>query len=536
MAIVQISRIQHRKGLQQDIPQLASAELGWSIDTRQLYIGNGTIAEGAPVEGITEILTQYSNILNIGNQYTFKGAQTGYTSQTGKTSLSPIQRSLQQKLDDIVNVRDFGATGDGSTDDTEAIQRAVDQILFGNFSLSQTKLRRVIHFPAGIYKITAPIALPAYACLSGEGNSRTVIQQISTVPVLQLKDSANQTGTLYATSNASTAKYITVENLTLNNQSTANIVNLDSCNDIDFYRVDFVGSQASSTSTSRDAQNAVYAKPTDATKNISNVRFLECSFTACTQGLILNAYNVKVLGCDFSNMSRAVWVDTTYSDAKTENIKISNCTFDTIGRSAIYVYAPDAVTRTNVFSIGNFFGTVGGADSSPTSPVINFAGGYGNMSVSDAFARSDVDAGAYPRVSHVATGLNLSLSARDGLQTGMIVRGTGRTYTLSASVTNANTGIVVAGTVGGARIDYMLQRAGSSAYRTGFIQVIQSGTNVQYTDEYVEYPNATTFTYPGPTGVAFKASSISSSAVGIYYTSDSSGIGTLTYSITKFQL
>jgi hypothetical protein len=42
MAIVQISRIQHRRGLQQDLPQLASGELGWSIDERRLYIGNGT--------------------------------------------------------------------------------------------------------------------------------------------------------------------------------------------------------------------------------------------------------------------------------------------------------------------------------------------------------------------------------------------------------------------------------------------------------------------------------------------------------------
>ena len=58
MAIVQISRIQHRRGLNQDLPQLSSGELGWSIDTQQLYIGNGTISEGAPVEGRTEILTQ----------------------------------------------------------------------------------------------------------------------------------------------------------------------------------------------------------------------------------------------------------------------------------------------------------------------------------------------------------------------------------------------------------------------------------------------------------------------------------------------
>jgi hypothetical protein len=60
MAILQISRIQHRRGLQEDLPQLASAELGWSIDTRKLYIGNGTVDEGAPTEGVTEILTENS--------------------------------------------------------------------------------------------------------------------------------------------------------------------------------------------------------------------------------------------------------------------------------------------------------------------------------------------------------------------------------------------------------------------------------------------------------------------------------------------
>ena len=62
MAIVQISQIKHRRGLNEDLPQLGSGELGWSIDTRQLYIGNGTLAEGAPEIGNTEVLTEYSNI------------------------------------------------------------------------------------------------------------------------------------------------------------------------------------------------------------------------------------------------------------------------------------------------------------------------------------------------------------------------------------------------------------------------------------------------------------------------------------------
>lgn len=58
MAIVQISQIKHRRGVEENLPQLASAELGWAIDSQQLYIGNGTLAEGAPEVGNTRILTE----------------------------------------------------------------------------------------------------------------------------------------------------------------------------------------------------------------------------------------------------------------------------------------------------------------------------------------------------------------------------------------------------------------------------------------------------------------------------------------------
>ena len=58
MAITQISQIKHRRGVETDLPQLASAELGWSVDTQNLYIGNGTIEEGAPEIGNTRILTE----------------------------------------------------------------------------------------------------------------------------------------------------------------------------------------------------------------------------------------------------------------------------------------------------------------------------------------------------------------------------------------------------------------------------------------------------------------------------------------------
>jgi hypothetical protein len=62
VAIVQVSQITNRKGLAENLPQLAGAEFGWATDERRLFIGNGTLADGAPVIGNTEILTEFSTI------------------------------------------------------------------------------------------------------------------------------------------------------------------------------------------------------------------------------------------------------------------------------------------------------------------------------------------------------------------------------------------------------------------------------------------------------------------------------------------
>ena len=126
MAVVQISRIQHRRGKKLEgtgIPQLASGEIGWAIDTQELYIGNGSVSEGAPTVGNTKVLTEADDIFSLANQYAYKKD----TVQTGTSIGSPNYRLLQDKLDDTVSVRDFGAPGDG-TDQTEAIQRAINEL------------------------------------------------------------------------------------------------------------------------------------------------------------------------------------------------------------------------------------------------------------------------------------------------------------------------------------------------------------------------------------------------------------------------
>ena len=61
MAIVSISRIQIRRGRKNQgsgLPQLAGGELGWAVDTQELFIGNGAVSEGAPAVGGDDLILE----------------------------------------------------------------------------------------------------------------------------------------------------------------------------------------------------------------------------------------------------------------------------------------------------------------------------------------------------------------------------------------------------------------------------------------------------------------------------------------------
>ena len=126
MPIVQISRIQHRRGKRTDLPQLAAGELGWVIDEQRLFIGNGTVADGAPAVGNTEIVTSGSSAFTTALTHTYKGYLGDATPITTGAS-GDVTRTLQAVLDDHASVKAFDAKGDDSTNDTAAIQRAIDE-------------------------------------------------------------------------------------------------------------------------------------------------------------------------------------------------------------------------------------------------------------------------------------------------------------------------------------------------------------------------------------------------------------------------
>ena len=87
-------------------------------------------------------------------------------------STGAVNRTVQSKLQECVSVKDFGAKGDGTTDDTAAIQAAINSI---STTTAGAGPSGSVYIPAGTYKITTQINLPYGVSLHGDGGVASVI-------------------------------------------------------------------------------------------------------------------------------------------------------------------------------------------------------------------------------------------------------------------------------------------------------------------------------------------------------------------------
>lgn len=76
-----------------------------------------------------------------------------------------------------INVKNYGAKGDGKSDDTAAFNRAISEI---NKNNSAKKTHKVLFIPSGEYKLSKPIILNKYISLEGEFVNTTILRINST--------------------------------------------------------------------------------------------------------------------------------------------------------------------------------------------------------------------------------------------------------------------------------------------------------------------------------------------------------------------
>lgn len=406
MAVVQISRIQIRRGKSlagTGLPQLASGELAWSLDTQELFIGNGSVAEGSPAVGNTKVLTErdltvQGNLLNL-IQHIYKSDDPSI--QTGPTSNDPVSRQTQDRLDDRVTVADFGAKADGATDDIIALQRAVDQLFLNSTTPASSdtvdgaQARVVLELAPGRYKITDTLYIPSYATLVGAGSDKTIILHEGTGTAIQFINDDSTIGNPSSIGNTlgnTQPRFIKIKGLTIAT-STADqtCLQMDAVRNSTFEDLNIEGNWAGvyDADSKGISLNAVSALVTCANNTFSNITVSGFSYGVWSkQDILNNAFNNSHFydlrqGVVLGEGSDGSTVGEQYGPRETQ---FTSCKFEDIKRQAVIVGRGTGNT-----TLGCKYTNVGNNGAGvyfPEFPQVYF-GSVGNSSVNDQSDRQD---------------------------------------------------------------------------------------------------------------------------------------------------
>jgi hypothetical protein len=475
--IVQISRIQHRRGKRTDLPQLAAGELGWVIDEQRLFIGNGTVADGAPAVGNTEIVTSGSSAFTTALNHTYQG----YLGNATPISTSQ-QRSVASKLDEVVSVRDFGAKGDDSTADLTAIQNAIDEI-YRDPDKTDTRSRRILFFPAGTYRINASMTIPPYAHLVGEGPDKTIIRNSGNNPVAVTEDTA---GNVYGAITSAPTQ-IQISNITFKNTTANGGVSIDNATKIYFHNCKFEGNYTAG-GADVSASKGITVRSTSALP-CANIYFNHCQFTTFARlvDLSYDVKNVRFNDCDFNTAYYGAMIGESMDGSSAglingpRDVQFTSSTWDTISQQAIFVKptagADAGVGPRNIISNANWYGKeVGnnneGIGSLNEVPVLQFDNDE-CTSMLDFFERSELrrtDGSSHMNAAPELQGI--------GIQTKPVRQFTMLNDTSTAATINEFPGL----NKKGFSIKYKIERGSDT--RTGEMIISADPVNISYSDDF----------------------------------------------------
>lgn len=514
MAILQISRIQVRRGLQENLPQLASAELGWAIDTRRLFIGNGLLTEGAPTEGVTELLTQYSNLTTLAQTYTYAGDVAGHTvDTTGNLSLAPVSRSIANKLDDITNLRDFyrdapltlgdgllhgpsSPTHDSIENPVDTINRMIDELYQESaqfFLGNDPREKRLVRIPAGVYLLYGDfIRLFPNVKLLGEGKNSTIIIQMDPAQPCAISscDSNRVTGFAYAASpesggytpgtligsaviGAATTVLpgkLEVEGITFINATNKDVAYFDSVTDVLFNKVALLGNAAI---TSSNASVKIGAVTSGSQTLSSRIVFNDCDFAGLHYALYAdnNVTKVDINGGSLTGLNNGVMLGLGNATPAVSSVSVKGALFDQIANAAIQSYNVN-----HVVSAFNTYETVGVTGN---TSVINVSG-INCYSIGDSFNRAFNS--IVPTVNINGKG-SYAITENGNVLAGTLLTSPGNNISIAANTAvtgNAVVGFNELATI----VEYAISRTPNQ--RIGSMKISNDGTSITYEDDYIQ--------------------------------------------------
>jgi hypothetical protein len=422
MAVLQISKIQVRRGKENEtgVPSLSSGEFAWSVDTQKLFIGNGSVSEGAPAVGNTEIVTFTND--SVGKLFSKIPFYTyGTTITTGvKTPDSPLgTREIFSKLDDIVSASDYGTQGDGLSDDTKALQDAIIKTFLSSDN-DLTTSRKPLRIPAGTYVITGTLYIPPFATIEGDGIEKTIIKQATTgTSIFQFvgidpdalgsgldRISRLDLGQSHGEDNQ--AKNIKLSNMTIQYYSgfqqigAQGMIEADAVLDSEISNVKFYG--VVDKTPLHDVVKGINIRSVGGLNGTTtdNLKITDCEFENLYVGINgdYDASNIKILNNKFTYMGSGVALGanltgSTPQSVGPQHVLIKNNIFSHTHFQAITVTKfdeNDLTVQSFVSSVDNTFNDCGNnlsldLDFDQHHGVISYATG-GNTSVNDIFSRS----------------------------------------------------------------------------------------------------------------------------------------------------
>lgn len=368
MAVVQISKIQVRRGQKNSnsgIPQLSSAEFAWAVDSQELFIGNGSVLEGAPYVGNTKVLTEHDNILELASSYQFASDDTAIT-------LS-VPRSLQSKEDETVSVADFGAIGDGSTDCVAAFETAFTEL----FRNANENYKKELLIPNGEYLFTTDLAVPSDVILKGETQLGAVLN-IGNNNIRLITSQGLELGDFNSTNRPKNMRW---SNFTI--KRTTGTLTLSGLAESRFQDVRFLGEyNLGNASTLATEPAAVFWQNTVIGTRTHNLVFDRCMFeqnavsVKCLQSAVFDTA-VRFQDCKFFVNDTAMYIDGIATQGN--RWQINDCEFEEIFNQAFRSTAGRGtlIQRSKFKSVGNGIST----SASPDDYMVYFGEKVGNQLV-----------------------------------------------------------------------------------------------------------------------------------------------------------